>query len=106
MNVTGSPSDLQLIDLVLHQGDQRRDDQRQPVQHQGRQLVAEAFAAAGGHDAQAIASCQHGRNDLLLAVAEGRRARTAADRIPSLRRLGLAWVTDDRRATTDQGRPR
>ncbi len=49
------PEGLELIDLVLHQGDQRRDDQRQPVQDHGRQLVAEALAAAGGHDAQAIA---------------------------------------------------
>ena len=38
------------VDLVLHQGDQRRDDQRQARQHQGRQLVAERFAAAGGKD--------------------------------------------------------
>ena len=40
----------QSVDLVLHQGDQRRDDQRQARQHQGRQLVAERFAAAGGKD--------------------------------------------------------
>ena len=50
----GDAAGLQLIDLVLHQRDQRRDDERQPVQRQRRQLVAEALAAAGGHDAQAI----------------------------------------------------
>ncbi len=64
------PAGLELIDLVLHQGDQRRYDQRQPVQDHGRELVAEAFAAAGGHDAEAIASLQDGGDDFLLAVAE------------------------------------
>ncbi len=45
---------LELIDLVLHQGDQRRNHQRQAVQGQGRQLIAKALSAAGGHDAQTI----------------------------------------------------
>ena len=78
---------LQLIDLVLHQRDQRRDDQRQAVQHQGRQLVAEAFAAAGGHDAQAVASGQHGGDDLLLPGAEGAQ--------PELRQVGFqVWCVE------------
>ena len=72
--MTGSPSACKLIDLVLHQGDQRRDDQRQPVQRHGRQLVAEALAAAGRHDAQAVPPGQHGRDHFPLAVAEGRQA--------------------------------
>ena len=46
----GDAAGRQGIDLVLHQGDQRRDDQRQARQHQGRQLVAERLAAAGGKD--------------------------------------------------------
>ncbi len=35
------------VDLVLHQGDERRDDQGNPGQQQGGQLVAEGFAAPG-----------------------------------------------------------
>ncbi len=97
------PQRLQLIDLVLHQRDQRRDDQRQPVEDQGRELVAEALAAAGGHDAQAIASCQDGRDDFLLAVAKRRE--------PEPRQIGFqvcgGWVwhrTDlDHGAASDQG---
>ena len=58
------PERLELIDLVLHQGDQRRDDQRQAVEDHGRQLVAEAFSAAGGHDAEAIPPRKHRRNHL------------------------------------------
>ena len=70
----GKAAGLELIDLVLHQRDQRRDDQRQPVERQGRQLVAKALAAAGGHDAQAVFSRQDGGNDFPLAGAEGRQA--------------------------------
>jgi RNA polymerase sigma factor (sigma-70 family) len=36
------------IDLILHQGDQRRDDDGDAVEHQGRQLIAEALAGSGG----------------------------------------------------------
>ena len=45
---------LELIDLVFHQRDQRRNDQRQAVERHGRQLVAEALSAAGRHDAEAV----------------------------------------------------
>ena len=74
MKLTGRPNDLELIDLVLHQGDQRRDDQRQAVQGQGGQLVAEALSAAGGHDAQAILPGQDRRDDFLLPMAERSQA--------------------------------
>ena len=61
---------LKLIHLVLHQGDQRRDDQRQAIQGQGGQLVAEALSPAGRHHAQTILPGQDGRDDFLLPLAE------------------------------------
>jgi hypothetical protein len=48
----------QKVDLVLHQRDQRRDDDRQAVEHHRGQLVAQAFAAAGGEDSQRGAAVQ------------------------------------------------
>ena len=66
---------FELIDLVLHQGDQRRDDQRQSLQDHGRQLVAEAFSPSGGHDAEAIPPGQDRRNHLLLAMPERRKPK-------------------------------
>ena len=75
---------LQLIDLVLHQGDQRRDDQRQAVQSHGRQLVAKALSAAGRHDAQAILPGQNRGNDLLLSVAERGQAEARTGGIRAL----------------------
>ena len=58
------------VDLVLHQGDQRRDDQRQARQHQGRKLVAERLAAAGGKDGRRRPAGQQVPNCVLLAGLE------------------------------------
>ena len=40
------------IDLILHEGDQRRDNERQTLEHQGRQLIAETLAGAGRKNGQ------------------------------------------------------
>ena len=56
--------------LVLHQRDQRRDDQRQLPVDQRRQLVAERFARAGGHDREHVAAGQRGLARLALARPE------------------------------------
>jgi hypothetical protein len=58
------------IDLVLHQGDQRRDDERHAGQEQGRQLVAERLAAAGGKDGRGRAALHKVLHHRLLAGAE------------------------------------
>ena len=71
ISVARMPSSLHRVDLVLHQGDQRRDDQRHALAAYGRQLVAEALAAAGGHDAQAIVTLEDRRDDLRLTGSKG-----------------------------------
>ena len=48
------------VDLVLHQRDQRADDQARALHHVGGQLVAQALAPAGGHDGEHIPPGQHG----------------------------------------------
>jgi hypothetical protein len=60
----------QAVDLVLHQGDQRRDDQRDALAGDRGQLVAETLAPAGRHDAQAVVAGQHGGNHFALPFAE------------------------------------
>ena len=62
---------LELLHLVLHQRDERRDDQRQPLQHHRRQLVAEALARAGGHHHHHVAPGEHRVHHLGLARPEG-----------------------------------
>ena len=54
------------IHLVLHQGDERRDDDRQAVADDGRRLVAERLAAAGRHDDERIAAGEHRMHRLVL----------------------------------------
>ena len=77
-------------DLVGHQGDQRRDDDRQLVlAHQRRQLVAERLAGAGRHHDEDVAAGQRGLHDLrcpggsprVRSAAGGLRAgRSSGDR--------------------------
>ena len=50
---------LQGVDLVLHQGDERRDDQRAALAEDRRQLKAKGLAAAGRHHRQDVAPRQH-----------------------------------------------
>ena len=66
----GNAVGAQGIHLVLHQRDQRRDHQRQPLEPQRRQLVAERFAAARGHQDQGVVPVQHAGDDLPLQRAE------------------------------------
>ena len=56
--------------LVFHQRDQRRNDQRDARPQQRRQLVADGFSAAGGHDAEHVAPRQQPVHQRLLAGAE------------------------------------
>ena len=46
---------LQMRDLVVHQCDQRRDDDGEPVADERRQLIAKALPGAGRHDRQRVA---------------------------------------------------
>ncbi len=67
--------------LVLHERDQRADDQRRAAAGNGRQLIAERFACAGGHDQQQVAPGDGGAADLLLIRAKGREAEGAGEQI-------------------------
>ena len=71
---------LERLDLVLHQRDQRRDDERQVGPHQRRQLVAERLARARRHHHEHVAARERGRDRLRLAAAEGREAEQLVQR--------------------------
>ena len=68
-----------IVDLVLHQGLQRRDDHGQQVAplvaHQRRQQVAERFAAAGRQGGEQGAAAGGGMDDRLLQAVPVRRGR-------------------------------
>ena len=56
--------------LVLHQGDQRRNDDPHTGAHQGRKLIAQGLAAAGRHQDQRVAPGDQLVNDLPLRAAK------------------------------------
>ena len=65
------------VDLILHQGDERRDDDAQPLARHRRNLVGEGFPASGGHQHQRVAPLHYRTDDLLLNGAETRKAPVA-----------------------------
>ena len=65
------PSSLQEVDLILHQRDQRRDDDRHAVEQQRRQLVAEALPAAGREDGERRPAGQQRLHDAFLPRPKG-----------------------------------
>jgi hypothetical protein len=61
---------LELVLLVLHQGDERTHDDSEPGEEQGGELVDDRLPAAGGHDDERVAALEHGPNRLPLPGAE------------------------------------
>ena len=60
--------------LIVHQGNQRRDHHRRAGAAKGRDLIANALAAAGRHQHQGIAAGNHVPDGILLQAPEGREA--------------------------------
>ena len=70
----------ELVDLVLHERDQRREDERRlGAQHRG-ELVRERLARAGRHERERVAACDRGAHDVLLPGPEGVEAEELAQR--------------------------
>ena len=86
MRAAGTPSAGERVDLILHERDQRRDDDRHAVEQQRRQLVAEALARARREHRERAAARQQRLDHLGLARAgtpRGRSARRADGGRPS-----------------------
>ena len=78
---------LERSDLVLHQCDQRADDHRDALPgamaNDRRHLVAQALAAAGGHEHQRVAARDRVLDDRVLQAAEFGVAEHVAQDAPS-----------------------
>ena len=68
------------VDLVLHQRDQRRDDQRETGCDHGRRLEAERLAAARRQDDERIAAGEDRLHRVALKRPEGRVSPVACER--------------------------
>lgn len=64
------PSGAEGRDLIVHEGDERADDEGDTVEKEGRELVAEGFAAACGEEDQARVALQDVRDHFLLLFPE------------------------------------
>ena len=77
------------IDLVFHQGDERRDDDAHAFAGEGRNLIGERLSAARGHQRQRVAPFHDGADDPLLHGTELRKAPVAFQRVVYLVRSGF-----------------
>ena len=77
---SGDTQEPELGHLVVHERDQRRDDQGEARLHHRRQLVAEALAAAGGHHGQEVLAGEQGVDDLALPGAKALEAEHPLER--------------------------
>ena len=77
----GDAVDAKPVDLILHQRNQRRDDEREARIDDRRRLEAERFAAAGRQDDDAVARIEDRVHRLALQRAERRVAPDALQRL-------------------------
>ena len=99
--------------LILHQRNQRADDQSRSAQRNRRQLVAERLAKAGRHHQQQVAPRNGRAADRLLIGAEARKAEDRAQQLVQLnrfdRRIRIGWsrqwkMVEARRITAQEAR--
>ncbi len=67
----GDARDVEGVDLILHQGDERRDHHREARAHHRGELEAEALPAARGQEGHHVAPGERVRDDLGLERPEG-----------------------------------
>ena len=70
---------IELLHLVDDEWLERRDDESDAVAEGGGQLVAEALAAAGGHEHEDVVGEEGGVDGLELLRAEGEEAEALAE---------------------------
>nr|WP_263769547.1 hypothetical protein [Propionivibrio soli] len=72
---------LELVALILHERDERRDDERQPAIKQGGNLVAQRLTGAGRHDGEDVASAKHMFDHPRLAGPEFAKAESLVQQL-------------------------
>ncbi len=94
------PARVERGDLVVHQRDQRRDDERGAGQQAGGELVDEALAAAGGRDQQQPPGFEQRLDGLALSGPERFESET---REPRLERRLEGYVRSRRHQRASPG---
>src|ERR1700737_2657527 len=81
------------LELIAHQGDQRRDDEGEPLAHDRGQLITKRFARSRRHDRENIFPREHGFENFLLARPEARKAEHPFQRLSRLVHFRVHGVT-------------
>ena len=80
---------LELIDLILHERDQRRDDDREAVAHERGELETKRLATTGGQQREHILAGESRLANLALERAERRIAEGGFERMQEIGHGGL-----------------
>ena len=75
----------ELRHLILHEGNQRRDDDTDPWPAEGRNLVADRLPATGRHEDERIPRGNHMIDDLRLQATKTRVAEHACQNLSRVR---------------------
>ena len=75
----GDPVGIGGAQLIMHQRDERRDDDASARQQDGRELIGERLARAGGHDRQRRLPGKDPAHDLILHAAKGAETEHARE---------------------------
>ena len=70
---------------MTHQRDQRGDDDGDTVEHQGRELIAEALPGPGGEHRERGAAGEERLDDAFLARSEGAKAEPELEHLAGRR---------------------
>lgn len=77
--------------MVLHQGDQRRNDQCRPFEEDCRELVANGFPRPRGEQRQGGTPLEEGLDDLFLTGTKGLKAEMFLECLAEHGAFLLAW---------------
>lgn len=75
-------------DLVFHQRDERRDDERRSTKSDGGKLVAERLPCPGGHDEQQVAAFDCSATDRFLVGAKALEAEDGVQKLGEVFGMG------------------
>jgi hypothetical protein len=74
----GNALPAELVYLIFHEGDQRRDHEGCALEEKGRKLVADRLSGPGRHDREQVLAFERGAHDGFLALPKGIVAEMAA----------------------------
>ena len=86
---------IEIVDLILHERDQRRNDQRRTRQNDSRELIAERLARPCRHHRPDVFAAHHGGDEPLLPTAKRSMLKAIAKSREEIERRAWHGRLDD-----------